>query len=330
MASAAPEEILDPDLPICDPHHHLWDYPVSQYLLPDFLADLDCGHRIESTVFVECGAFYRAGGPEHLSMVGETEFAAGVAAMAASGRYGQARVCAGIIGRADLTLGVEVAPVLEAHIRAGGGRFRGIRHAAAWDGSPQIRSNHANAPPGVYYDPRFREGCAQLANFGLTLESWLYHTQVGDLVDLARACPSLPIMCNHVGGPLGIGPYAARRSEVFGDWLAGVRELATCPNVHIKLGGLGMPMCGFGFHERPSSATSADQAEAWRPYLETCIELFGVERCMFESNFPVDKASCSYANLWNAFKRLAQGASALQKAALFRDNATAFYRLDPH
>jgi predicted TIM-barrel fold metal-dependent hydrolase len=323
------EEILDPDLPICDPHHHLWDFPTGRYLLDELLADIGAGrHKVESTVFVECTAFYRARGPEPMKVVGETEFVAGVAAMADSGRYGPVRACEGIVGRADLCLGEAVDEVLKAHIAAGGGRFRGIRHAGGWDPSPAIRNSHTDPPQHLYAQPGFREGFARLAAHGLSFEAWQYHPQLPDVIDLARGFPDTPIMLNHVGGPLGVGPYAGRREEVFADWRRSILDLAACPNVWVKLGGLGMSLYGFEFHKRDRPPGSVELAQAWRPYIETCIEAFGTHRGVFESNFPVDKVSCSYDALWNAFKRITSGASAEEKARLFRDNARSFYRLE--
>ena len=321
------EEILEPDLPICDPHHHLWDYPTSRYMIEELNADARSGHRIESTVFVECNSFYRAEGPRALAPVGETEVVNGVAAMSASGRYGEMRACAGIVGFADLSLGADVAPVLEAHMRAGGDRFRGVRHAGAWDASEAVRNAHTNPPRGLYGSAGFREGYARLADHGLSFEAWQFHPQLPEVTDLARAFPETTLVLDHVGGPLGIGPYEGRRAEVFEVWKADLAELAKSSNVVVKLGGLGMAICGFGFHKREVPASSAELAQAWRPYIETCIELFGAERCMFESNFPVDQVSCDYRTLWNALKRLAAGASADEKALLFRDVARRTYRL---
>jgi len=328
MAEAIPEAILEPDLPICDPHHHLWDFPASRYLLPELLADLTSGHNVESTVFVECGSFYRASGPEPMKFVGETEFVGGQAAMAASGRYGPVLACEGIVSRADLAEGASVAAVLERHVRAGNGRFKGIRHAGAYDPSPDIRRSHTAPPPGLYSLASFREGFAQLAPLGLSFEAWQYHPQLGEVAALADAFPQTAILLNHVGGPLGIGPYAGKQGEVFAAWKAGIEDLAQRPNVWVKLGGLGMAICGFGFHHQDPRPGSDVLADAWRPYLETCIEAFGVDRGMFESNFPVDGASCDYATLWNALKRVAAGCSADEKAALFKANARKFYRLD--
>jgi predicted TIM-barrel fold metal-dependent hydrolase len=321
------EEALDPALPIVDPHHHLWDFPTSRYLLLDLLADTGSGHNIESTVFVECTAFYRADAPPELAVVGETEFVNGPAAMAASGRYGTTRACAGIVGYADLTRGAVVDIVLAAHVAAGNGRFRGIRHAAGWDASDAIHNSHTNPPRELYRSAAFREGFARLKRFGLSFDAWLYHPQLADLVDLARAFPEQPIVVDHVGGALGIGPYAGKRDEIFREWQGTIRALAQCPNVFVKLGGLGMKICGFDFHKRPAPPSSEELAGLWRPYVETCIEAFGAGRAMFESNFPVDKVSCSYAVLWNAFKRLAKGTSPTEKAALFGGSARRFYRL---
>ncbi|HXY98797.1 MAG TPA: amidohydrolase family protein [Stellaceae bacterium] len=322
------EEIIEPALPICDPHHHLWDFSGNRYLLPELLADTGSGHTIERTVFVECTAFYRAGGPGALKVVGETEFVNGAAAMAASGRYGAVAACAGIVGYADLTLGAAVEPVLAAHVAAGNGRFRGIRHAAGWDASEDVQNSHTKPPPGLFRRADFREGFAKLGQFGLSFDIWLYHPQLADVLDLARAFPQQPMVLDHVGGPLGIGPYAGRRDEIFPVWRSAIRALAQCPNVQVKLGGLGMKICGFQLHERAEPPDSAELAALWRPYVETCIEAFGPARSMFESNFPVDKVSCSYAVLWNAFKRLAAGASAAEKSLLFRDTAMRFYRLE--
>lgn len=322
-----PEEILEPDLPICDPHHHLWDFPGSRYLIEELNADTGAGHRVESTVFVECTAFYRADSAQALRPVGETEFVNGVAAMSASGRYGDMRACEGIVGRADLSLGAAVDEVLAAHVRAGGGRFRGVRDTGAWDPSDDVRNGHTNPPKGLYGSAKFREGYARLAAFDLSFEAWQFHPQIPEVTDLARAFPETPLMLDHVGGILGIGPYAGRRHEEFARWKADISELAKCPNVSVKLGGLGMAICGFDFHKREVPASSAELADAWRPYIETCIEVFGPQRSMFESNFPVDRVSCDYATLWNALKRLASGASVDEKAMLFKDTARKFYRL---
>jgi predicted TIM-barrel fold metal-dependent hydrolase len=324
---------LEPDLPICDPHHHLWDLQpgrvAPRYLLDEILADVGAGHNVVSTVFIECGAMFKPDGPEALRAVGETEFVNGVAAMSASGLYGKARVAAGIIGTADLRLGDAVAAVLDAQIRAGGGRFRGIRRAGAWDADPSVPPHRTQPGPGLFLRDDFRAGFAQLAPRGLTFEAWCYHRQIPDVTALARAFAGTTIVLNHFGGPLGVGPYAGKVDEVYAQWRTSIGELATCPNVVVKLGGINMEMNGFGWHERPRPPGSQELMEATRRYYEFTIEKFGVNRCMFESNFPVDKASCSYTVLWNSFKRLTAKSSAAEKAALFHDTASRVYRLLP-
>ena len=318
------EAALEPSLPIVDPHHHLWDREGG-YLLDELLADLGSGHNIVATVFSQCGYAYRTTGPQELRPVGETEFVAGIARQAEQ-RGLKTRVCAGIVGHADMELGDAVSAVLDAHIEAGGGRFRGIRHITARHEA--FNASLLGRPPAdLLQRPAFRRGLMQLQAKGLSFDAWLYHTQIDQLVDLARAFPELPIVLNHVGGPLGVGPYRGKGDEVFPVWRAAMKNLAACPNVRLKLGGLGMALCGFDFHLQPVPPSSEQLAAAWKPYMQTSIALFGARRCMFESNFPVDKAMCGYAVLWNGFKRIAAGASADEKAWLFKGTADAFYRL---
>ena len=311
------EEILDPELLICDPHHHLWDRPNDRYMTEELHADLASGHRIEQTVFIECRSGYRTEGPEAFRPVGETEFV--VNADPDGG-------IAGIIGHADLRL-PEVSEVLQDHIKAGKGRFRGIRQASVWDESPDVRRTSTN-PPNMLAGSDFRRGLQSLGRAGLSYEAWLFHPQIPELTDLARAYPEVPIVLDHLGAPLGIGPYRDHRADVLATWRASLHDLATCPNVTIKLGGIGMPLFGMDWHERAGGATSTELAEAWGDEIRWCIEEFGAERAMFESNFPVDKASCSYAALWNAFKIIAADASPSEKAALFHDTAAGVYRLN--
>jgi L-fuconolactonase len=318
------EEILEPELAIIDPHHHLWDHHGG-YFLDELLADTDAGHNIVATVFLQCGYAYRKGGPEERKPVGETEFVVGIA-KEAERRRTKTRVCAGIVGAADLALGDKVEDVLRAHVDVAGARFKGIRHITA-------RHDEFNAsllprpPHRQMYDPVFRQGFARLMAMDLTFDAWLYHTQIPELTDLARAFPDAPIVLNHVGGPLGVGPYKGKRDRAREEWLTAMRDLARCPNVHVKLGGMAMAISGFDFHKEPKPPSAERLAAEWRPYMETSIELFGAKRCMFESNFPVDKAMASYPVLWNALKRIAAGASAADKAALFRNTAASFYRL---
>jgi predicted TIM-barrel fold metal-dependent hydrolase len=325
LAKAPEEAVLDPDLPIVDTHHHLWQRPDHRYLLHDLLADLRRGHNVVATVFLQCHAMYRASGPEELRPVGETEFVAGMAAMSDSGGYGPARIAAGIVGFADLTLGDRVEAVLEAHIRAAGGRFRGVRHAGNWDADPVI----GNGAPGpdIYRRADFRAGLGRLSSLGLSLDAWLFFTQLSDVIELAHAYPATNIIVGHVGGVLGYGRYSGRREEVYATWKASMTELAKCPNVTVKLGGMMMRAALYDYKTARSPLGSQELATAWRPYIETCIELFGARRCMFESNFPVEKMGIGWLALWNAFKRIAAGASEEEKHALFHDTAKRVYRL---
>ena len=320
------EEILAPDLPIVDPHHHLWDRG-SRYLLDELLADTNDGHKILATVYLQCDSMYPAGGDLALAPVGETEFVNGVAAMAASGVYGPTKACAGIVGFADLFLGKEVDRVLEMHRRRGGERFKGVRYCSVWDADQTIKSTPMDFPRSMLLDERFRAGFARLQPHGLSFDGYLYHTQIPEFSDLARAFPETTMILDHVGAPVGVGVYTGRRDEVFALWKKNMRELATRENVNVKLGGLAMHVFGFGFDQAPEPVSSEALANAWRPYVESAIELFGPHRCMFESNFPVDKRTCSYHVLWNAFKRLASGCSTAEKAFLFKDTAIRVYRL---
>jgi predicted TIM-barrel fold metal-dependent hydrolase len=248
--------------------------------------------------------------------------------MSASGGYGPCRVAEGIVGGGDLSVGARVRELLEAEIAAAGGRLRGLRHGVAWDGNEAVGKYASRVvPPHQVLDAKFREGFAQLAPLGLSFESWQYHPQLPDAIDLARASPGTTIILNHVGGVLGVGPYSGKRQEILAGWRKDIAELAKCPNVYVKLGGIGMVSFGFDFHERDMPPSSEDLAAGWRQYIEPCIESFGVNRCMFESNFPPDKQSCGYTELWNAFKRITASATASEKTALYSGTAAKVYRL---
>ncbi|MBV9331970.1 MAG: amidohydrolase family protein [Alphaproteobacteria bacterium] len=348
MASttSSKEEILEPDLPIIDPHHHLWDrtplrttvqrpaHPfyeaiadVQRYLLEELLADTGSGHNVRATVFLECRAMYRADGPESLKCVGETEFVNGVAAMSASGIYGETRACAGIVGNADLRLGDAVEDVLRAHMHAARGRFRGIRNSESYDKDPDVLGPLAGRNSDLYRDEKFREGFAHLHKLGLSFDAWLLEPQLPDLVDLAQNFPETTIVLDHVGTPLGIASYQGRREERFPVWRKNIESLSKNKNVFVKLGGLAMAFCNFPSFRSNPPAHSEQLAREWRPYIDSCIQAFGPDRCMFESNFPVDIGSCSYPVLWNAFKRIAEPYSAAEKSALFSDTAARVYRL---
>ena len=326
-----PEEALEPDLPICDPHHHVWDrraarVPYGRYLLDELLADIST-HNVRSTVFIEARTMYRPDGPDELKPVGEVEFVQGIAAASASGIYGPSRMAAAIVGHANLNLGDKVQPVLEALQAASPNRFRGIRHSVTWDPHPDLENTAAHIKQGQLGSDQFRAGARILARMGFSLEGWLWFPQLPELADFAKAVPDLPIIMNHIGGLIRTGPYANREDEVWETWKKGIAAVAACPNVNVKLGGIGMPRTGFDWHEREKPVGSEEMAAGIAPWVNYCIEQFGPERSMFESNFPVDKVSSSYTVLYNAFKRVSKGYSASERAALFHDTAVRVYRV---
>ncbi|MBF67438.1 MAG: amidohydrolase [Gammaproteobacteria bacterium] len=319
------EPIIDPTRPIVDPHHHLWDRPNSTYALAELWADTDSGHNIKKTVFLECSASYREVGPAHLRPVGETEFVQRLAAASSEGRADQAQI-AGIVGAADLS-NPDLDEILDAHEDAGQGLFRGIRHSGARDPYPEVLRIPGRAPAGLYQSDAFRVGVARLGERGLTYDTWHYHHQNGDFADLAAAVPGTTMILDHFGTPLGVGPYAGQREVIFSQWQDDIARIAECGNVVAKLGGLAMPDNGFGWHEESKPPTSDELIEAQSRYYHHTIACFGAERCMFESNFPVDRWSLSYPVLWNAFKKMAARYSALDQGALFCGTATRVYRL---
>ena len=324
------EETLEPELPICDAHHHFWDLrmdrvPYHRYLLHELAADINSGHNVRSTVFLEARAMYRQTGPEELRPVGEVEFVQGLAAASESGLYGPGRAAAAIVGHANLNLGGDVARVLDALQAASPNRFRGIRHNTSWDPHPEVESRSFD---GQLANADFRAGAQVLASRGLAYDNVVYFPQLGELADFARAVPDLTIVSNHIGGLMRIGPYANRDDEVMPAWRDGIVKLAECPNVVMKLGGVGQPRYGFDWHLRDKPIGSEELAEAMAPLLNYCIEQFGPERCLFESNFPPDKVSYSYHVMYNAFKRMTAAYSASERAAMFHDNAARVYRIE--
>ncbi|PKB78208.1 MAG: amidohydrolase [SAR202 cluster bacterium Io17-Chloro-G9] len=324
------EPTLEPELPICDPHHHFWDYrtervPYQRYLLHELAADINSGHNVRSTVFVEARSMYRTDGPEELRPVGEVEFVQGLAAASASGLYGPGRAAAAIIGRADLKLGQRVEPVLEALHAASPNRFRGIRHSVGWDPHPDVPSREAE---GVLASEQYRAGAEVLARMGLCLETGVMFPQLPELAEFAKALPGLTIILNHIGGLMRTGPYGGRDEEVMSTWRSGINSVAICPNVIIKLGGIGMPRYGFDWHTRDQPIGSEELSESMAPFMNHCIEQFGPGRSMFESNFPVDKVAYSYNVMYNAFKRLSKGYTASERADMFHDTAARVYRIE--
>lgn len=330
MSQLSTEPILDPDLLICDPHHHYWHHPTNPYLLEQLHADTEAvdaeghSHNVESTVFVECMAEYLTDGPVALRPVGETRFVTEAAER--SERSGGA-VIAGIVGFADLSLGAAVEEVLDAHVEAGHGRFRGIRHATSWIDDPKIHNAHTNPTEGLMSDREFRDGFDVLGRMGLSFDAWLYHPQLPDLVDLARSHPDTVVILDHLGGPLGIGPFRGQREAVLEACRGPLAELAECPQVHVKLGGVGMSIYGDGWHKMDPRPSSEQVAERWGDHIRFVIDLFGPDRCMFESNFPVDKTGIDYPVLWNAFKRIADRYDAQERSALFAGAARSAYRI---
>ena len=326
------EPTLEPDLPICDPHHHFWDFrtdriPYQRYLLHELIADIGSGHNVRSTVYIEARSMYRADGPEEMRPVGEVEFAQGLAAASASGLYGPSRAAAAIVGHANLNLGDRVEPVLAALQAASPNRFRGIRHSVTWDPHPEVDNTSAHRMPGQLASESFRAGARVLARMDLTFDAWLFFPQLPELADFARALPDLTIVLNHIGGLLRHGPYAHRDDEVLPTWRSGIASVAQCPTVYVKVGGVGQPRTGFDWHTRSKPIGSEELAASIAPFMTYVIEQFGPDRCMFESNFPPDKVGYSYNVLYNAFKRLSKDYSATERASLFHDTATRVYHI---
>jgi L-fuconolactonase len=324
-----PEETLEPEIPICDPHHHFWvarPEPVhyQQYLLPELSSDVGSGHNVKSTVFIEVRCEYRTDGPDEMKPVGEVEYIQTIADAAAAGSQGRTKAAAAIIGHADLKLGDGVRPVLEAMQAASPNRFRGVRHSVGYDESPELANRDIKGALGT---DGYRAGAKVLASMGLVLENSLYYHQLSELVDFAKAVPELPIVLNHIGGLVRVGPYANRDAEVMPEWRKGVEEVAKCPNIIMKLGGVGQLRYGYYWHDRETAIGSEELAQELGPLMEHCIQQFGPDRCMFESNFPVDKISYSYNVIYNAFKRLSKGYSATERAAMFHDTAARVYNI---
>lgn len=329
LKKAEAEPALEPELPIIDAHLHLWNhFPEQPYLLPEHAEDLtSCGHNIVGSVYVECNAFYRATGPHHLRPVGETEFAVGQAAMAASGKYTDARVAHGIVGFADLTLGDRVEEVLDAHINAANGRFRGIRQRAKWDADPVVKGKWSEDAPHLYLSNAFSDGLKRLARYGLSFDASIYHPQISDVTTMARAHPDACIVLIHSGSPVGHGSYAGHEAENYADWVDDMRELASCPNVSVKMGGILMNVANWDFTSAERPLRSQELADLWRPWIEPCIEFFGADRCMASSNFPVDRVGFPYGTVWNMFKRITAGCSDDEKRQVFSGTAERVYRL---
>ena len=320
------EDVLDPDLPICDPHHHLWDKPGDRYMIDEISRDVGSGHNIVQTVFVEVDAMYRSSGPEEMRPIGESEWVRGIGAQSDSGLYGRTKVATGIVGYANLNLGARVEPVLEAMESVSSGRFRSVRHTCSWDEYEPLRS-HRSGWPGMMAETKFREGLSNLVDRGHSFDALVYHPQLSELTELVDAFPNGVFVLNHIGRPLGVGPYQGHRDKVYEVWKKDMAKLAERSNVLVKVGGLGNRVSGFGWDTQPEPPNSQELVEKTSPYYLYTIEVFGPERCMFESNFPVDKNSYSYKTISNSFKRMTQGFSSTEKTWLFHDTAAKAYRL---
>lgn len=320
------EDIFDPDREIVDPHHHLWPNPQIHYDLEHLLKDTGSGHNVVQTVFMECGAAYRTEGPPEFYPVGETEFVAAAAARSAE-LDGQATI-AGIISHANM-MGDHLDAVIDAHEEAANGLFRGIRHSGAWDPHPEALSIPGRGEPGLYARDDFRRGVARLGERGLTFDTWMFHHQIPEYTDLAKAVPDTTMIFDHFGMPIGVGPYADQKEEIFARWKDDVAELSECPNVYAKLGGLAMPDMGFGWNLRDEPPSSDEFATAQSRWYDHAIACFGPERCMFESNFPVDRQSISYRTLWNGLKKIAANYPDADQDLMFSGVAREVYRLDP-
>ena len=323
------EPTLEPEVLICDPHHHFWDFrseriPYQRYLLHELATDVNCGHNVRSTVFIEARAMYRPDGPVEMRPVGEVEFVQGLAAASATGLYGPCRAASAIIGHADLKRGDRVEPVLQTLQAASPNRFRGIRHTVTWDPHPEVENRETE---GVLTSAGYRQGAQTLARMGLSLDTGVCFPQLPELAAFAKAVPNLTIILNHLGGLNRAGPYANGDDEVLTTWRRGIAAVAECSNINLKLGGIGMPRLGFDWHSRAQPIGSEELAGSMAPLMTYCIEQFGPDRCMFESNFPVDKVSFSHHVLFNAFKRFSKNYSASERAALFHDTAARAYRI---
>ena len=324
--SSVKEDIVDPDRRIIDSHHHLWRTGLV-YQVDDLWRDTESGHNIVKTVFVDCEAEYRTDGPEHLKCLGETEFVVEQARLSEAGSNGEAVVSA-IVSRANLELGDAVGEVLDQHIEIGQGLFRGIRLAAARDPNPEMLAFPAQAQEGLYGSPSFRRGMKALGDRGLTYDAWHYHHQNQDFLAMARSVPSTQIVLDHFATPLGVGAYADQREEIFEQWKKDIEEISQCDNVVAKLGGLSMPDNGFGWDKRDTAPTSDEFVAAQSRYFLHMIECFGADRCMFQSNFPVDKLSIAYPVLYNGLKKIVADFSEDEKDAMFYETAARIYRIE--
>ncbi|PRD42462.1 amidohydrolase [Phyllobacterium phragmitis] len=317
----AREEIIAPEQPILDAHHHLWVRPQGRYAAAELQKDVSCGHDVRASIYVQCRTGYKTDVEPALQPVGEVET---ILAWCRN----QPNYPAAIIAFADLQLGSGVRRVLDPLIQTGDGKVRGIRNTTAYHAHPAVRSNPNPPPDGLLRSETFLAGAKALAAYGLNLDVWAYHTQLGEVLALAAAVPDLTVVIDHCGGPLGVGPYRPADPEVFGEWCKSIVQLAELSNTRIKIGGFGLTVLGYRYADAPIPPQSEQLAFDWSPYFAHCLESFGPQRTMFESNFPVDKGQFSYGTLWNAFKRLASDLSPEERDDLFWRTAARSYGLD--
>jgi len=324
------EKILDPDIPIVDSHHHLFDLPNNRYLIDEYLDDVDAGHNIIASIYCETQSFKRKDGPEWMRPLGEVEFANGVGAMTASGHYGDCQVCAGIIGHANMTFGSKIGELLDASLSIAPNRFRGVRHVTLDypDDRPFKYIMTYKPPSGILETEGFPLALAELDKRGLTFDVAVFDPGLPRITELVDQFPNLTFVLNHLGIAIGVDMNADEKAEVFKRWSADLKMLAERPNVVCKIGGLGMPNWGFGFENRMDEVTYLELAKAWQPFVETGIEAFGPNRCMLESNFPPDGRSAGFVPVWNAYKYILRGYSVSEKTSLFSQTASRIYRLN--
>lgn len=298
------------------------EFILRPYLTQDYVADLADVAEVVGLVHVEAGWVVK----EPTGPVDETRWVDGLAPVGNVGMLG-------IVANADLTLGERVEDVLVAHLEAST-RVRGIRDLLAWHPSREIMNTTDDPERSRQAD--FRRGFEMFSKYGLNFETSIFSTQLTEMVELARTFPEQPILVCHmatpvaVGGPIGeVGRTADERARIRGEWAEGIARLAECANVWMKLSGLLMPICGFGF-ERRSARPSVDELVATvGPFIDHVIDAFGPERCMFGSNFPVDKPSAPLPTLLQAYRLIVEGLPDEAQNRLFVGTAQEFYRLAP-
>lgn len=306
-----------------DPHHHLWDRGGERYLVDEFSVDLAVVGSPEGTVYVECLNSYRESGSKHLRSLGEAQFFVDLIRDPDSALR---NIVTGFVGNGDLALGHDLADVLDGYADIAGESFRGVRYCVAWDKDERIHTAF-ETHRGMLLQSNLGDSVAYLRHRGLSLDLWVYFTQLDEVKHFLAKNPGVEVVLNHCGGPIGVGRFAGKREEVFCSWRKGLADVAAHEEVCIKFGGLGMALAGFGWHKRDKWPVISDYVQAWRPYFDVCLELFGPERIMFESNFPVDRKGCDYGSLWSAFLGLADNLSDSERDALFFSTARRVYRL---